>query len=381
MDDEKDSERPVAAEGTSSAAPVVPSALMRKASAAIAAALAVVTLIAATVGLWTHRTLLDTETYVETVAPLARDTRVIDAIASRLTTEVVDLLEIERRVSETLPREYSLLAIPITEAARNQLRQLLIRAMETDQFSRVWESANRLAHKTVVAILRNEARYVDTAGGEVKIDLVLLGAEVIRELGKRVTFVGNQLPVPEIGSSASPAEVREILGASIGRTIPEEFGQVTLFQSEQLAAAQRRVTALDRVVPALVILAVLLCSGAILLSTRRLRMLIILGVSAVLAAAMAQASMRELQSSVAGSIVDPELRVATSAGVTAFVGSLNGYFEVLVLGGILVIALGFLAGRNPWAVLIRERVAIAFGKAAEGDWASPELSLLARSNG
>lgn len=365
MDGRKGSEESEQARSYSAANVPVPLALMRMACATFAAVLAVITLMSATVGLWAHRTLLDTETYVATVAPLARDAQVIEAIASRLTTEVVDLLEIERRIGEALPREYSLLAIPITEAVRNQVRQVLIRAMETDQFARVWESANRLAHKTVVAILRNDLQYTDTSGGEVKVDLVLLGADVIRELGKRISLVGSKLPVPEIDSSASPAEVREILGAGIGRTIPEEFGQVTLFRSEQLAAAQRGVTTLDRVVPTLVILVIFLCAGAVLLSIRRLRMVIVLGVSVVLASAVVQAGIRELGSSAADSIVNPQLRIATSAGVAAFTGSLDSYFDVLVIGGIFAIAIAFLASRNAVVVLIRDRVGIAFGKAVE----------------
>lgn len=347
-----------AAPGTSRISP----GLLRKASAAIAAVLAVVTLVAATVGVWAHKTLLDTDTYVATVAPLARDQAVVDALATRLTSEVVDLLEIERRVSEALPREYSLLAIPITDAARNQLRQLLIRAMETEQFVRVWESANRLAHHTVVAILRNEARYLDTSGGEVKVDLVLLGADVIRELGKRIAFIGDRVAVPHIDSNSSPAEVRRILGESIGRPIPEGFGQVTLFRSDQLASAQRAVTAFDRVVVLLVILAAILCLLALSLSTRRLRMLAALGIGAVLAAVVAQAAMRDLRSSVAASVVDPGLRKATEAGVSAFVASLGNYVDLVLVGGILAVAAAFLAGNTSLAVAIRGQVGGAFGK-------------------
>lgn len=339
---------------------------MRKIAAAIVAALAVVTLLAATVGVWAHRTLLDTDTYVETVAPLARDPAFIEAVATRLTVEVVDLLEIERRVSEALPREYSLLSIPITEAARSQLKQLLIRAMETEQFAKVWESANRLAHQTVVAILRNEARYLDTAGGEVKVDLVLLGADVIRELGKRIAFVGDRLSVPRIDSDTSPAEVRRILGESIGRPIPEDFGQVTIFRSDQLESAQRAVSAFDQVVVALVILTAILYLGAIAISTRRLRMLSILGISAVLASVVAQAVLRDLQSSVAESIADPELRTAVVAGVSAFVGSLDTYVELVLIGGILAITVAFLASANSVAVAARIRVAGVFGKVSDG---------------
>ncbi|RIK09633.1 MAG: hypothetical protein DCC49_05580 [Acidobacteria bacterium] len=361
-----ESDEPDLATGAQAGSGQSPPALMRKIAAAIVAALAVVTLLAATVGVWAHRTLLDTDTYVETVAPLARDPAFIEAVATRLTVEVVDLLEIERRVSEALPREYSLLSIPITEAARSQLKQLLIRAMETEQFAKVWESANRLAHQTVVAILRNEARYLDTAGGEVKVDLVLLGADVIRELGKRIAFVGDRLSVPRIDSDTSPAEVRRILGESIGRPIPEDFGQVTIFRSDQLESAQRAVSAFDQVVVALVILTAILYLGAIAISTRRLRMLSILGISAVLASVVAQAVLRDLQSSVAESIADPELRTAVVAGVSAFVGSLDTYVELVLIGGILAITVAFLASANSVAVAARIRVAGVFGKVSDG---------------
>lgn len=337
----------------------------RQVVSAIVAALAVLTLIASTVGTWAHRTLLDTDTYVATVAPLARDPQVIEAIASRLSTEAMDLLDFERRLAEALPSGYSFVAFPVSEAARTQVQRLLVRLMQTEQFAQIWEAANRAAHSGVVAILRNDARYIDSSGGKVTVDLVLLAADLIRELGERVTFIGERFKIPQISSDASPAEVRQILSEAVGRPIPEDFGRFTVIESDELASAQRAVTAFDRAIVALVVLTILLMGAAIIISVRRLRTVMYIGVGALLALVISRSIIRDIKADFLESIVDPASRAAAGATVAAFAKSLSGYVDLLIGVSLLLIATAFLAGENALAVRFRSWVATGYGVVRE----------------
>lgn len=339
--------------------------MLRKTIASITAFLAVLTLLIATIGVWAHKTLLDTDTYVKTVAPLAKDPAVIDAIASDLTDETMTLLDVEKRVREALPEEFRFLSLPLTDAARGQLRQLLVKLMETERFQKLWVSANRLAHKTVVGILRNDLRYFDTANGEVQVDLILVAADVIRELGKQISFIGDRLQIPQIDSDATPAEVRQQVSAAIGIAIPEDFGQVTLLRSDELAAAQRAVVAFDRLVVALVLGAIALFITAIAVSTRRFRMIATLGMSTVLAIVLADAAIRDIQSSAVLSIADSTTRAAVSAAVTAVVGSFGGYVRFIVFVGLTLSLVGFFGSNTAPARAIRRRVVGLWDRTAE----------------
>src|SRR3981081_348552 len=54
------------------------------------------------IGLWTRNTLLDTDQYVDTVAPLAKDPAIQAAIADRVTQRLVGSVDIETELKESL---------------------------------------------------------------------------------------------------------------------------------------------------------------------------------------------------------------------------------------------------------------------------------------
>ena len=51
---------------------------------------------------WTRSVLLDTDRYVQTVAPLADDPEIQTAMADRVTVEILDALDLQTRVSAGL---------------------------------------------------------------------------------------------------------------------------------------------------------------------------------------------------------------------------------------------------------------------------------------
>ena len=55
------------------------------------------------VAVWTRSTLLDTDNYVSTVAPLARNQDVINAAADRITARVMQATDIKQRLTDSLP--------------------------------------------------------------------------------------------------------------------------------------------------------------------------------------------------------------------------------------------------------------------------------------
>lgn len=146
---------------------------MRSLLSGLLGLLACVVLPVAVVATWTDRVVSDSGAYVDTVAPLASDQAVQDAVADRL--------------EDALVRGY-----PVLSGQSNLVRQAAERAVESQQFERAWRSANREAHGQALAILEDDSAVVD--GNRVTIDLGALMASMIS--GLDVSGVSG-LGVPE----------------------------------------------------------------------------------------------------------------------------------------------------------------------------------------
>ena len=160
------------------------------------ATLACLLLPLAVLSTWTATVVGDTESYVDTVAPLADDPVVQKAAADRMVDEV------DRQVPLGL--------------AKPTARQAALVVVEGPQFPPVWRSANRAAHKELLRILED-----DRAEGDVNIqlgDLVAPMAESIGQ-GQLATVVSGLNPTFTVASSENIEQARaaykvlEALGA------------------------------------------------------------------------------------------------------------------------------------------------------------------------
>ena len=72
--------------------------------------------------LWTRNQLLDTDRYVRTVAPLAKDPTVTSALSARITSAVAEELDVKSLAADALPERAAFLAAPIAAGAENLIR-------------------------------------------------------------------------------------------------------------------------------------------------------------------------------------------------------------------------------------------------------------------
>src|SRR3954453_3580236 len=87
---------------------------------------------------WTHRTVLDTDTYVSTLAPIADDPAVTAAVARDLTNQLYAALDPEAVIANALPPKAAFLAGPIANGARGQVQDAVTRVLDSDQFQQIW---------------------------------------------------------------------------------------------------------------------------------------------------------------------------------------------------------------------------------------------------
>lgn len=331
---------------------------------------------------WLHQTLLDTDTWVATVAPIADDPEVKQAVADYVGQQVVTALDLERRTAEALPPRLQFLAAPLTQTVREFITDETRRFVDSDAARRLWVGANRFAHQQIVSILRGENESVVLEGDQVDLNLLPLINEVLKLVDRALPdLLGRDVQIPEITSGVLPKEARQAISEAIGRPVPADFGAVPLFKSKELQTAQRAVETFDRVVVALIVVTVLLAAAAIALSVHRRRTLLQLGVGALVAVLVVRVGARLLERSLVDSFGPGAAGGVARATLGSVVDSLNGTVLPLLLVGVAVAVAAYLAGRPVWvttgAVAVAEATvrgarAAEVSRTADG-WAARHL--------
>jgi hypothetical protein len=302
---------------------------------------------------WAHRTVLDTDTYVSTVKPIAADPAVTAAVSRRVTDEIYASLNPQQIVAGALPPKASFLAGPIANGAKDYVAQAVNSVLTSDQFQQLWVQANRFAHEQLVAVLRGHTKSLQTTNGQVVLNLVPLLNAALANLGGFVTsVVGHPVTLPTITNADAPAVACAKIAAALGRPVPSTCGQIALFQAKNLTQAQRGVRAFDRIVIGLLVLVPLIFAVALWLSRRRRRTLLQLTIGAMVGLVVVRRTVIWLQSQLI-STGPPENKDARSAIAH---GVLGGFFDLtrwFLVGGLVIIAVALLTGPSRWAVAVR----------------------------
>ena len=146
---------------------------------------------------------LDTESYVQTVSPLAEDPAVREAVATRLTQEIITRADIQgiandlaqRLVTQGAPQRVEDLVGPAVSGLTSFLHNEIYKLLGTPQFQQVWDQVNRAAHTGVVTVLTGgEGQFLTSSGDTVTIDLgAVLSAVKQRLAAQGMPFV-NKIP-------------------------------------------------------------------------------------------------------------------------------------------------------------------------------------------
>jgi hypothetical protein len=323
----------------------------------VLAVLSCLSILVSTVGVWAHRTLLNTDSWVNAVAPLASNPAVTSAVSKEVTAQVLQTIDVEQVAQEALPDKAKFLAAPLSTGVEQFVGRAVDELLKTEQFQEFWVNANRKIHPVVVDVLRGDTKRVLTADGTVQLNLLPL-------IGKALTFVQSKAPglfgsagtIPDISVDTPPDQARAELSAALGRPLPDTFGTVTVFQSDKLKAAQDAVTMFDNLVIAMLIVTVLLVVATIVLALDRRRIIIGLSLGTVFAIAVASVVIGAIKSQVLDLIVDPDSRLAASDTISALVSRLHLLTDALVAIGLAVALIAFLTGPSRPATAIRRSV-------------------------
>ncbi|MET9668930.1 hypothetical protein ABZY19_26735 [Streptomyces sp. NPDC006475] len=187
---------------------------------------------------WADREIGDTDSYVTAMEPLAADPDVQNAVADRITAEVMKKID----------------AGPLQQGVENLVHEAVISFAGTDAYRIAWNTVNRAAHTAVEQALTSDD--VDTAS----IDLAPVIEQVKQQLSDEGVPFADQVPA--------------------GNT------RITILDADKLGAAREIFADLQFWGVRLPVVTLLLAAAAVVLAQRRLNALALLGAALAIGGAL-----------------------------------------------------------------------------------------------
>ncbi|HEY3686779.1 MAG TPA: hypothetical protein VGL93_27340 [Streptosporangiaceae bacterium] len=348
-DERAELERLRAATAASTTATAGPRHRVRGALSAVVITLGCVLMPVAVVAVWTSNLISDTDRYVATMAPLASDPAIQNAVANRTTDVVMRQLDIQhllpqavaalerRGLPPALGKRLGGLSGPITSGVHDFVRKETGQVVRSDAFANLWVRGNRLAHRQVTAVLSGEGgRALSASGGTVSIDLAPVVATVKQKL---------------VGSG---------LGAA--SAIPAVHATIPITDKGALTGAQRGYDLLNKLRWVLPVAAVVLIALGVVIAFRRRRALIGAGLGVAASMLVLGAGITIARGMYLDAIAAHHLD-ATAATVMfdTLVRFVRTGIRMLFVLGLVVAAGAYLAGPSRAAVTVRGWCANAIG--------------------
>jgi hypothetical protein len=297
---------------------------------------------------WAERTLTDTDRYLETVAPLADDPQVQQAIINRTVTTVMSNIDVSAVTSELqeflveqgapprLTDRIDLLNAPLTSGVQTLVTRVVTDFVTSDSFSSLWTQVNRVAQTQIVAILNGDPNTVVQLDDEGYLSL---------QLGPIIDIVKEQLVAN---------------GLEIAARIPAVNPTVPIAQADGLSQLRTGYNVLDTLGTWLPWLALMFLVAGVLVSTRRMRMTVVAALSVVGGMVLLAIGLAVGKEAVLGSLP------ATSSGgaVTVLYEQIVQFMRIAIrmvaVVGLVVALFAFLAGGSAAALATRRSAGNGF---------------------
>lgn len=250
----------------------------RSIAAGILGVLAVVILLPGTVALWARATVFDSDKVADAVANALARPEVSDALAQWATDQVVTALDVENAVKNLVPPQLSRVEPALSAGITQAVDRLMTRLMSNKDVQETITEVAKRAHARLVRLLEGDglADGIKVVNGQVTVNMLPL-------LGRGLVLLQNfglfdNLVVPDMTADGDPAQQIAALEQVTGRDLPDDFGQLVVYQSQRLSdaqatvqQAQQAVILAKRAVWVLAALTVIAIAGAIGFARNRWR--------------------------------------------------------------------------------------------------------------
>jgi hypothetical protein len=274
------------------------------------------------VTVFTRNQLLNTDTYVNTVAPLASNPAIQTQVAKQVSENLITRINVETRVKDALPPKAGFLATPITSGLESTTNELALKAVQSKQFYEVWVAANRASHKQLVAVLTGSSEgSVSSKNGKVTIDLSQVEANVKKKLDAKGITVFNKVPA--------------VKGLDF-----------VLFQSKDLAKVQKVTKLLNDLAIVLPIITLLCFAGVVVLTPNRRRGLVRAATGLALSMAVVLVIMAVARNQYLSGLSPNQSLAANQAVLDTVTAALRQAVRIILIVAALIAILALIAGNR-----------------------------------
>jgi hypothetical protein len=335
---------------------------LRSVFALIVGIVGVIGVLASVIGVWAHQVLFDPEPISRAADQALQEPEVVDALAAFLTDQVLAAVSVEDAVENRLPSQLDQLAPLFAGGIRTVVEDAFTRVLDDERAREIIVTAVERAHGVLMRVL-DGGSLVDG----VTVDESTVSVNLLPLLGRGLTAVQNagllqDVDFPELERGGDPAEQIASLEDALGRDLPDDFGQLVVYESEKLGAAKESVARAQQalvvfkksiVVMIVVTLACLVASAVLARSRRRAIVILLLGT--VAAMAIGRAIVRTVAAEAPTVAIRPGARAAIRSIVeTLSSGLITAVTFILVLG-LLFALVAYLSGSSDLARSIRGR--------------------------
>ena len=341
----------------------------RRVMTGIALVLACLSIVVTTVGIWTHQVALNTNRFSALIESVVTDPAIVEPVSARISTQVVDALDVQGRLETRLPDALKPLAGALTASVRNAIDTRLRVAFQDPRIQAALVNSLSFTHTQVVRLLRDEFDAVGVADGYVTLDVFPVVGTALIEL-QSMGIIPGDVQLPDLTAPEAPEMLAQRLETALGVTLPPDFGTIQLMPADRLQAARSVVRIFDLVVILLVILSIALVALTLWLARDRRRMLIYLGIGTIIAFLVARLAVRTAEDVIVAGIADANIAGATRAMVDTTLNDLRGLTMIIVVATVILAVAAYLWGRPRWVTVTTMYVGDAAGRAGSAASAS-----------
>jgi hypothetical protein len=299
----------------------------KKIFAGILAGLAVILLMLGNIFFWAGNTIVNTDRYISTVQPIYQDPTVQAAIADYTTNQLFKQVDVQSVVQQALPPRADFLAPAIDTQVKGLTESSLKKILASPKVQSAWIDTQRHAHDRLINLAANYK-------GDGTIDINDFYQQLSKQLGDtKLSFLANKQLPPKIGTI-------KVVDAPFLPTFHRVVTKIGLWQF--LATA----------------LLIAFSAMAIWLSSRRRRMVVVLGLFFAFGMFVTLVVLRVAPSAVAGHIAAPYQAAAKQATKLAL-NPLRTQTITLFLASLLLSTVAWLSGQSRSAKLVKSRLQTA----------------------
>lgn len=303
--------------------------------------LAVVSTPIALIGNWGHRTVVDSQVYLETVGPLASNPAIQEALTEKLTDAFeaqVDTTGLAAGFLGNFIDNKDLadkLAGPIAAGINSLVRNLIAKFVASEEFESLWMGVNKAAQKSLVAMLEGKNE------GPVQIR----DSAIVLDISSVLTVVQERL-------------VERGITIADKVTIPDNDRQIVLYENSAIGAIQTIYAFTGPLLSFYPLIVAILFALSIALARNRPRTVLSTGIALAAVSLTLTFTLDSIRNIVTTQYAGNILAPAFDAFWGQFFGNLlSGIWGLLVLGVFIGLA-GWYAGRSRMATEIREQVCV-----------------------